>query len=706
MHTPIGTPARWLGLAALGLAAGTFAPDAEAQRNVTLRLNTASIPDTVDVNDFVEVRGAVGGNAPATLPDGNVIDWNASSTLEPVNIGGDYWEVSFQIPNDQEMQFKFWNGEDQDTPLADWEDGSNWSIPAGSADYDGGLHYFNKTGGDVAYDWRPFAPSGADSVAVWFRVYALTEELNLQDYDPNDPNFDVGLRGDGALGGTQNGQVIDWGASNIDLRREGEGVGNPATYIYSGRVAYPNSAIGQQQLYKFVAQSQDGTAPVGWEQPNDTGFPDGNRGFTVPAQDTTLHLVFFGDEPPVNDPPVTQPVVFQVDAQPLADVGVFSRSRGDSLQVRGGFNGWGCANPDNCQLVRQGGTEIYRRGVPFTAVDGANFIYKYFVDLNLEEGFDGLDEGQINDFGYEEPLDTGGSDRSFNFDGTAPNLLGPEFFNAIRPGNVISSAEGTVNVSFEVDMRNATGFAGDPFVPAEDGVYVQFEDKVWQLTQGFTPDEIVNDPFNFELSDPNGDLIYTGTYALQTPTYNGIGYRYVYGNDETNELVYDGQGGFGPGRRRYRYVIANNGDFPSSFQFARDVFRPDDELTPYEANPTDPNRGDRIDGVLVIENGVADPAAVAIEEAPGEVAEATQAVAFPNPVAGTATIRYDVPQAGAVSLRVYDLVGREVAVLVNEEQAAAKYDATFEASDLAPGVYVYRLQAAGQVVSGKLTVVR
>jgi hypothetical protein len=710
MQNPFGTPTGWLGLAAFGLVAGLAAPDADAQRNVTLRLNTASIPDTVDVNDFVEVRGGlVDTSTPNTLPDGNILDWNAASTIEPMNIGGDYWEVSFQIPDNQAMQFKFWNGEDQDTPIGDWENDSNlesnnYEIAAGTGDVTRDLHYFNKTGMDQPYDWRPFEPSGPDSVAVWFRVYANTEALNRANFDPSGDDFEMAVRGDGALGGAQGGDVIDWGASNISLQREGAS-GSNGFQIWSGRVAFPNSAIGMEQAYKFVAQDADNMGDqVGWEDV--TG--GGNRLFNVPAQDTTLHLAYFGDAAPVTDEVITQAVVFRVDAQPLVDVDVLDRGRGDGLQVRGGFNSWSCANEDICLLGRipGAGSEVYVRSVDFTAVDGAEFVYKYFADLQLD--FAGLEENEISDFGYEEPLDFGGGDRTFDFDASGPNNLETQFFNSIRPANVIGD-QGEITVNFEVDMRPALDFAGEEaFDPAEDDVYVTFEDKVWETSQGFTPDQIVNEitEGDVQLSDADGDGIYTGSYQLQTPTYNGIGYRYAFGDAEAATLTIEGEGGFAPGRRRYRYVLPSGGSFPSSFSFARDTFRPTDEPTPYEANPTDPDRQDKIDNdPLVIESGEVDTG-LAVEEVPGEVAEAAEAVAFPNPTAATATIRYDVPHAGAVSLRVFDLVGREVAVLVDAEQAAAKYEATFDASALAPGVYVYRLTAAGQAVSGKLTVVR
>ena len=718
-------PMRWLGLTACALAVGLAAP-VEAQRNVTLRLNTASIPDTVDVNDLMEIRGAIGGTAPTTLPDGNVIDWNNSSTLEPTNVGGDYWQLSFVIPDDQEMQFKFWAGEDQDTGLqtndGGWETGGNWSIPAGTGDVDREVHYFNTVGASD-YDWDLFTPSGADSVAVWFRVYAFTDELSIgpDGFDPNDADdFSMSIRGNDALGGSQDGgaTTIDWGASNIELDRESGTVGETGFYIYSGRVAFPNTAVGQGQAYKFYAQSASNSALSGWEEGLDETEYDGNRGFVIPAQDTTIFLAYYGDAAPVSAPSFTQTVVFQVDAQPLSDVGIFSRSRGDSLEVRGEFNDWGCSNPDLCELTRAerlGGLrtrhQLYRAG------RGRNPVQV------LRRSGDSLRHASAGRHRQLRLRGAAGQRRRrpelLRSIRAVTNFLGPEFFNNIRAGNVIPASASAVNVTFSVNMANALSFSEDAFDPAEDEVYVSFGDRLWQLTQGYAPDELTGgiDP-SFTLSDPDGDNVYTGTYAVQTPTYNGIGYSYAYGDAAADDLVTDGQGGFDPCRRRYRYILPSGGGFPSSFAFARDVFRSSDtdnpsaSLTPFEANPTDPNRDALIgtdagnEGCLVLASGQADPFATAVEETAGEVAEVAKATAFPNPVAGTATIQYDVPQAGAVSLRVYDLVGREVAVLVDGEQAAAKYNATFEASSLAPGVYVYRLLAAGQVVSGKLTVVR
>ncbi len=111
------TYCRWLGLL---LVMTCFAGTAFAQRNITLRLNTATIPDTTSTDSFIEVRGAVNSVSPITLIDGNMIDWSDVSTLEPVNIGGDYWEITFQIADTTDLTFKFFSQQAQDNALDVW----------------------------------------------------------------------------------------------------------------------------------------------------------------------------------------------------------------------------------------------------------------------------------------------------------------------------------------------------------------------------------------------------------------------------------------------------------------------------------------------------------------------------------------------------------------------------------------------------------
>jgi bacillolysin len=80
---------------------------------------------------------------------------------------------------------------------------------------------------------------------------------------------------------------------------------------------------------------------------------------------------------------------------------------------------------------------------------------------------------------------------------------------------------------------------------------------------------------------------------------------------------------------------------------------------------------------------------------------------YPNPFNPTTTIVYQLAAAsGSVRLAVYDLLGREVAVLVNEPKAAGSYSVTWDASGLASGVYFCRLTAGTATVSGRMYLLR
>jgi hypothetical protein len=183
-------------LGLLLMAAMLTAGQAFAQRTVTLRLNTATLPDTTGTADgLIQVRGQImNQNWPFTLPDGNVIAWNDQTTLKPTNVGGDYWEISFQIPENEELKFKFFSSQAEATGIGGWEDGGDHALAAGTGDTTLVLHFFEK-GGDFAYDWRPWEQK-PDTVAVWFRVYVSTEEGAADGYDPRANSIVIGVRGD------------------------------------------------------------------------------------------------------------------------------------------------------------------------------------------------------------------------------------------------------------------------------------------------------------------------------------------------------------------------------------------------------------------------------------------------------------------------------------------------------------------------------
>jgi hypothetical protein len=66
---------------------------------------------------------------------------------------------------------------------------------------------------------------------------------------------------------------------------------------------------------------------------------------------------------------------------------------------------------------------------------------------------------------------------------------------------------------------------------------------------------------------------------------------------------------------------------------------------------------------------------------------------YPNPFNPTTKISYSIPKAGIVTMKIFDVTGREVASLVNELMQPGAYTVDFNASAFASGVYFYRLEA-------------
>ncbi len=79
---------------------------------------------------------------------------------------------------------------------------------------------------------------------------------------------------------------------------------------------------------------------------------------------------------------------------------------------------------------------------------------------------------------------------------------------------------------------------------------------------------------------------------------------------------------------------------------------------------------------------------------------------YPNPFNPTTHIAYELPRAGLVSLKVYNILGQEVTALVDGEQAAGRYTARWNAAAVPSGVYIYRLQAGGYREVKKMVLLR
>lgn len=93
---------------------------------------------------------------------------------------------------------------------------------------------------------------------------------------------------------------------------------------------------------------------------------------------------------------------------------------------------------------------------------------------------------------------------------------------------------------------------------------------------------------------------------------------------------------------------------------------------------------------------------------PGNAAPSAYSLSqnYPNPFNPATTIKYSIPEGRVVNIKVFDILGKEVAVLTNEFQNAGTYTVQFDGSSLPSGMYIYRIQAGAFTESRKLMLLK
>ena len=103
---------------------------------------------------------------------------------------------------------------------------------------------------------------------------------------------------------------------------------------------------------------------------------------------------------------------------------------------------------------------------------------------------------------------------------------------------------------------------------------------------------------------------------------------------------------------------------------------------------------------------IRDTGTVSIKESNTKKREYSLLQNYPNPFNPTTNIEYQIKERGFVTLKVYDMLGKEVAVLVNENQDKGKYKISFDGSNLPSGVYIYSLRVNGFVQNNKMILMK
>ncbi len=162
--------------------------------------------------------------------------------------------------------------------------------------------------------------------------------------------------------------------------------------------------------------------------------------------------------------------------------------------------------------------------------------------------------------------------------------------------------------------------------------------------------------------------------SVSASTTSYVDNDYTVSNNTTTQLFYD-----------VRYVYSST--------------LPDN--TPYTTE-SDPNYVNIYGQTVASYNDSQKETASAAQEIPSDYSIEN----YPNPFNPTTTINYQLPENGFVTIKVYDVLGKEVATLVNENKSAGYYNVNFDASKLTSGVYIYTINANGFAQSKKMLLMK
>ena len=246
-------------------------------------------------------------------------------------------------------------------------------------------------------------------------------------------------------------------------------------------------------------------------------------------------------------------------------------------------------------------------------------------------------------------------------------------FNNWSDGN--TSSIRTITVGTDLISYTAI-YKGKPLT---SGRYLHFNDGVYgspvTLYWNAHPSSNVtgcNIYRKFRVNGVMGNEYLIASVSASTTSY--VDNDYTVSNNTTTQLFYD-----------VRYVYSST--------------LPDN--TPYTTE-SDPNYVNIYGQTVASYNDSQKETASAAQEIPSDYSIEN----YPNPFNPTTTINYQLPENGFVTIKVYDVLGKEVATLVNENKSAGYYNVNFDASKLTSGVYIYTINANGFAQSKKMLLMK
>ena len=337
----------------------------------------------------------------------------------------------------------------------------------------------------------------------------------------------------------------------------------------------------------------------------------------------------------------------------------------DTLSARGSFNGWN----DSWKMTPSiGDPNIYEVTKPYNTFNsevlGYKFAYKSGAVTSWESGGDRqytVTRGNISSGSAVVP------ERAFN-DLTLATIT-----------NFACTIKYTVNMTGAV-----SGVNGQPFTSVTDvrlcgaNAPLKWPGGGWPTADSLLTIKLYDDGTNGDITA--NDKIWSRDVVF--PKYSPLDVEYKYGANwglPTNTGANDNEGGVGSNH----WIKLGPNMISATVQNVWGTM----------ASQTNPHP---------LVNIVLD----VISELPGIPVTYDLAQNFPNPFNPSTSIRFSIPEAGVVTLKIFNLLGEEVATLVNEFKNAGNYNVQFDASKLTSGVYVYRISTGNFTTSKKMMLMK
>jgi hypothetical protein len=463
---------------------------------------------------------------------------------------------------------------------------------------------------------------------------------------------------------TDAGDTVIWRGNTFKLTPAKAG-----DTIYTRTVTLPAAKVGTFYNFKFV--KDDGT----WER-------NENRTFTLGATDQTLYAYYFNnDSIYVPQKSVTATVTFFADLRKIwgSGDGYFDETT-DSLLIQG-LGDW-----DSKGQILSGSRRLQLINPTSTGVYSSTIVIKGFAGDSTQFKYEAYPSTRFANTGWET-----GTNRYYKFPYSDSTYNLPYVIPAITPSSTLKS---------DVVVLFSLHFA-DTSKNAKNGQLIPKGKVQWVAVKG-SVEQIGNWGGNWTAADT---IVAAGsTYpTLVKMNDSGVDGDAVPGDGIWSKKITFPSGAQG-GLVEFKYACmypgadtVNGGTTPLDNEYAFQLNHQFMLLTPKVGNAI--NLGD-LWGWMGFND---------VKETP--VAKGTSLSFrleqnYPNPFNPSTKIKFMIPEEGQVTMKVYSVIGKEVATLINQNMKAGSYEQTFDASSLSTGVYIYKLTAGNYTSVKKMMFIK